>query len=705
MGFWNDLRNDYQAVFRMDPAAGNMIEVILLYSGFHAIFSHRINHILWNMKLPVLPRFLSQLTRFITGIEIHPAAVIGKGFFIDHGIGVVIGETAEIGENCLLYQGVTLGGTGKEKGKRHPTLGNNVVVGAGTKILGAITIGDNVKIGANSVVLQPVPRNAIVVGVPGRVIKKKIVKMLDEGPVEMLDHVHIPDPLDEKFEEIKLHMNELERRISALEGKRGIIKIFNTMSGKKEEFIPLVPGKVNMYVCGITAYDVCHLGHARSAVVFDAIKRYLRYRGFEVTHVRNITDIDDKIIARAAEEKVTTEEIARKYTEEYYRDMELLGVGSADIEPNATDHIKEMIETIQVLIDKGYAYPVDGDVYFEVSKFNGYGKLSKKNLDDLMAGARVDVDKRKKNPLDFALWKASKEGEPWWDSPWGKGRPGWHIECTAMSSKYLGESFDIHGGGADLMFPHHENEIAQSEAYSGKPFVKYWMHNGFITVDKEKMSKSLGNFFTIKDIIDKFEPEVVRYFLLTAHYRSPIEFSDVQLNESELSIDRYYTTVMRINDFIETAGTAEKIPAAAELMDLLSSFKDKFHHAMDDDFNTALALGFIFELIREVNRFLDSRPSGQKAMDLVLQTKGLLAEVGGVLNIFNKTHEQWYRALMKVKNIDLSEEDLNKKITERENARKDKDWTAADKIRNELEEKGVILEDKKDGTMWKIRVG
>jgi cysteinyl-tRNA synthetase len=364
-----------------------------------------------------------------------------------------------------------------------------------------------------------------------------------------------------------------------------------------------------------------------------------------------------------------------------------------------------MINAIQVLIDKGHAYPVDGDVYFEVKTFPEYGKLSKKNVDDLMSGARVDVDERKRSPLDFALWKASKEGEPWWESPWGKGRPGWHIECTAMSSKYLGESFDIHGGGADLIFPHHENEIAQSEAFSGRLFVRYWMHNGFITVDKEKMSKSLGNFFTIKEILDRYEPEVVRYFLLTAHYRSPIEFSDTQLNEAELSIDRYYTTLMRINDFLDTSGDKEKITSSAELEELLASFVDKFHNAMNDDFNTALALGHIFELIREVNRFLDARPSGQKAHDLVVHAKDLLSEVGGVLNIFNKTIGEWYRSLMKVKKIALTEDELDAKIAERQEARKNKDWAAADRVRNELSEKGILLEDKKDGTMWKIKVG
>lgn len=705
MGLWHDIKRDFEAVFRMDPAARSRLEVIFAYPGFHAILLHRINHLLWRMRIPFLPRFLSHIGRLLTGIEIHPGARIGAGFFIDHGMGVVIGETAEIGENVLLYQGVTLGGTGKEKGKRHPTLGNNVVVGAGAKILGAITIGDNVKIGANSVVLHSVPRNSIVVGVPGKVIKKRVVKIFTEGPVEMLDHVHLPDPLEEEFENIKTYIAQLERRINKLEGKGEVLRIYNTLSGGKEDFAPLIPGKVRMYVCGITAYDVCHLGHARSAIVFDVIKRYLKYRGFTVTHIRNITDIDDKIIARAKQEGVSTEEIARRYTEEYYRDMDRLGVSRADVEPKATEHIKEMIEIIEALIEKGYAYNIDGDVYFEVSKFPEYGKLSKKNTEELMAGARVDVNERKRNPLDFVLWKSSKEGEPAWDSPWGPGRPGWHIECTAMSMKYLGESFDIHGGGADLIFPHHENEIAQSEAFTGKPFVRYWVHNGFITVDKEKMSKSLGNFFTIKEILERYDPEVVRYFLLTVHYRSPIEFSDAQLNEAEASIDRYYSTVMRIRDFIETSGSTERVTASSELEDLLSTFKEKFHTAMDDDFNTASALGFIFELIRAVNRFLDSRPSGQKAKDLVLKARDLLNEAGGVLNIFNKTPEEWYRSLMRSRRIDISEETLLRMIEERHEARKRKDWATADRIRKELEEKGIILEDRKDRTTWKIRVG
>jgi cysteinyl-tRNA synthetase len=705
MGFWDDVKRDFKAVFRMDPAARTPLEVLLAYPGFHAIFTHRINHILWNKNIPVLPRLLSHIVRFLTGIEIHPGAKIGGGFFIDHGSGVVIGETSEIGENVTLYQGVTLGGTGKEKGKRHPTLGNNVVVGAGTKILGPIIIGDNVKIGANSVVLHSVPKNSIVVGVPGKVIKRRIVKILDEGPVEMLDHVHMPDPVEERFENIQAYIAELERRIDRLEGKGGRIKIYNTLTREKEDFMPLEPDKVRMYVCGITAYDVCHLGHARSAIVFDIIRRYLKYRGYDVTMVKNITDIDDKIIRRAEEENSSTQEIARRYTEEYYRDMEKLGVDRVDIEPKATEHIKEMIETIQTLIDKGYAYTADGNVYFEVSKFPEYGKLSKKNTEELTAGARVEVDEKKRNPLDFALWKASKEGEPSWDSPWGPGRPGWHIECSAMSMKYLGEEFDIHGGGADLIFPHHENEIAQSEASTGRKFVKYWIHNGFITVDKEKMSKSLGNFFTIKEILDRYDPEVVRYFLLTTHYRSPIEFSDKQLNEVEASLDRYYSTVLRINDFMKSTETVDKSANSEELEKMIDSFKERFLTAMDDDFNTALALGHIFELIREVNRFLDSRPSGQKARELLSRAKELLSEVGGVLNIFNRTPEEWYRSLMRVKKIGISEEELLKRIAERQEARKAKDWEKADRIRKEVEEMGIILEDKRDGTTWKVRTG
>ncbi len=707
MGFLRDIRLDFRAVFERDPAAKNGIEVILAYPGFHAIFWHRINHMLWELGIPVIPRLLSHIARFLTGIEIHPAAKIGPGFFIDHGMGVVIGETAEVGENCLLYQGVTLGGTGKEKGKRHPTLKNNVTVGAGAKILGAITVGNNVIIGANSVILKPVPDNAICVGVPGRITRKKIVRMTTEdGMVEVMDY--FPDPVTEKQKELESRIEELTKRLDSSERAKdrgGRMKIYNTLTGKKEEFIPVEPGKAGMYACGVTVYDHCHIGHARSAVVFDVMRRYMIYKGYQFKYVRNFTDIDDKIINKANKEGVSWDAVARKYTDEYYRDMDRLGVGRADVEPKATDHITEIIEMVSGLVEKGYAYEIDGSVYFEVSKFSGYGKLSKRDLEDMIAGARVEVDERKKNPMDFALWKASKEGEPAWESPWGAGRPGWHIECSAMSRKHLGETLDIHGGGADLIFPHHENEIAQSEAYSGKPFVRYWVHNGFITVDKEKMSKSLGNFFTIQEILNKFDPEAVRFFLLSTHYRSPIEFSDEQLREAEASIDRYYTTVLRIRDFLAQEGAKEKAAADEKaLEDILSKFIDRFKEAMDDDFNTALAIGNIFELIRMLNKYIDGRPLGSKARGLVKKSGELLKETGDVLNIFTRSPEEWYKALMEVKNIGLTEEDILLRIEERKQARERKDWAEADRIRKELEEKGILLEDRKDGTGWKVRI-
>ena len=630
-------------------------------------------------------------------------------------MGVVIGETAEIGEDVLLYQGVTLGGTGKEKGKRHPTLGNHVVVGAGAKILGPISIGDYAKIGANSVVLKSAPDYSITVGVPGRVIKKKVMRIEQEGIVETLDHVKLPDPVDEKLHELSEHIARLESRLAKLENPEGkgiqggIMKVFNTMTGKKEDFIPLAKGKVGIYACGVTVYDYCHLGHARSAVVFDVMHRYLRYKGLDVKFVKNFTDIDDKIIKRANEEGAAWDTVAKKYIDEYYSDMDALGIARADVEPKATEHISEMIAVIETLIEKGYAYAVqEGEnqsVYFEVEKFPEYAKLSKKDINDLLSGARVSVDERKKSPVDFALWKASKEGEPWWESPWGKGRPGWHIECTAMAIKHLGETFDIHGGGADLIFPHHENEIAQSEAYTGKPFAKYWMHNGFITIDKEKMSKSLGNFFTIREILDKYDAEVIRLFLTSSHYRSPIEFSQEQLHDAEASLDRYYTTVSRIDDFLsaETA-PAKKAVDTAEFAGFLNKFKDGFESAMDDDFNTALATGHIFELVREINRFLDAKPSGDEAKGLIKKAKDAVNIVARVLNLFNRTPAEWNIALLKSKKIPLLEADIERKIKDRQAARQNKDWAAADAVRKELDEKGIILEDKRDGTSWKVKI-
>ncbi|MHB8883352.1 MAG: cysteine--tRNA ligase [Thermodesulfovibrionales bacterium] len=483
------------------------------------------------------------------------------------------------------------------------------------------------------------------------------------------------------------------------------MRIYNTLTSKKEEFLPVSPEKVTMYSCGITAYDYCHIGHARSAIVFDVMRRYIQYKGFAVKYIRNFTDIDDKIINRAKKEGISWDAVAEKYIQEYYHDMDLLGVGRADVEPKATEHITEMIDIVRGLIAKGYAYESDGSVYFEVGAFREYGKLSKRDLEDMMAGARVEVNEKKKSPMDFALWKASKEGEPAWESPWGPGRPGWHIECSAMSLKHLGETFDIHGGGADLIFPHHENEIAQSEAYTGKPFVKYWVHNGFITVDKEKMSKSLGNFFTIREIMSKFDAEAIRFFLLSTHYRSPIEFSDEQLREAEVSIDRYYTTLLRIDDFLGQDNEKDKASAEEKtLEDLLGRFRAGFAEAMDDDFNTALAIGGIFELIRVLNKYLDGRPSGKKVVDMVTRSRSLLKEAGGVLNIFARTPAEWYRSLMQVKQIGVTEAAIESKIGERRQARADKDWARADSIRKDLDEKGIILEDKKDGTSWRVKV-
>jgi cysteinyl-tRNA synthetase len=710
MGFFNDIKRDFSAVFERDPAARNGLEVVLIYPGFHAVFLYRISHKLWDVGFFLLSKLVSGFARFITGIEIHPAAKIGAGFFIDHGMGVVIGETSEIGEDVLLYQGVTLGGTGKEKGKRHPTVGSHVVVGAGAKILGPISIGNYVKIGANSVVLKPVPDYSIVVGVPGRIIKKKVVRIEDEGLVEIPDHVRLSDPVDEKLHELSEHITRLENRLDKMEHGGGVLKIFNTMTAKKEDFVPLIKNKVGLYACGVTVYDYCHIGHARSAVVFDVITRYLRHRGFDVKFVRNFTDIDDKIINRAKEEGITWDAVSKKYIEEYYRDMDALGVGRADIEPKATEHINEMVEVIKALIDRGYAYTVSENdnmsVYFSVEKFAEYGKLSKKELDDLLSGARVSVDERKQSPADFALWKASKEGEPWWESPWGKGRPGWHIECTAMAIKHLGQSIDIHGGGADLIFPHHDNEIAQSEAFTGKTFAKYWVHNGFITIDKEKMSKSLGNFFTIREMLDKYDAEVIRLFILSSHYRSPIEFSTEQLYHAESSLDRYYTTVERINDFLYNAHDASNKDKGKteELGNLLAVFKERFEEAMDDDFNTAMALGHIFELLREVNRFLDSKPSGGSAVNLIKQALELLNVNGRVLNLFTRTPHEWNVALLKSKKIPLTEDEIQNRIEQRRHARQNKDWTAADAVRNELDAKGIILEDKRDGTGWKVKI-
>jgi len=710
MSIFEEIRSDYKAVFIRDPAARGILDVIINYSGLHAIILHRFIHRLWILKIPILPRFLSQIVRIFTGVEIHPAARIGAGFFIDHGTGVVIGETSEIGRECLIYQGVTLGGTGKEQGKRHPTLGDNVVIGAGAKILGSITIGSYAKIGANSVVLEDVPQHSIVVGIPAKIIKRKVSRFdSQDNIIESLDHVHMPDPVEERFVMLETKISSLENAIKRFHDIEQIpvkigdtVRVYNTISSQKEGLKPIKENNINMYVCGITVYDYCHVGHARSAIVFDVIRRYLIDRGYKVMFVRNFTDIDDKIINRAKELGIAWDELALRFTNEYYHDMDLLGVVRGDIEPKATEHITEMIEIIKQLIERGYAYEVDGDVFYEIAKFKNYGKLSRKDISKLEAGSRVNVDIRKRNPFDFSLWKSSKPSEPTWESPWGLGRPGWHTECSAMSKKYLGETFDIHGGGADLIFPHHENEIAQSEALSGKTLANYWIHNGFITVDKEKMSKSLGNFFTIRDILNLYDPEVLRLFLISTHYRSPIEFSEDQLRDVEVSVDRYYSTMLRVEEYMTLKSTAKKQPDISSLQKIVSSAINRFTDVMDDDFNTAQAVGIIFELIREINRFLDTKQSS--AEDLIEQAMSLIRKFSDILGIFTKTPYTWQISLMKTKNIPLKEEEITQFIEKRNTARGNKDYNESDKIRSDLDQMGIILEDRMGKTTWKVKL-
>lgn len=455
-----------------------------------------------------------------------------------------------------------------------------------------------------------------------------------------------------------------------------------------------------MYVCGVTVYDYCHVGHARAAVVFDVIFRYLQYLGYEVNYVRNFTDIDDKIIKRANEENIPWDELTKKYIDAFYEDMGSLNASPPTVEPKATEHIDSMIEMIATLIEKGKAYAVDGDVFYSIKAFEDYGKLSGKNPEDLIAGARVDVNERKENPLDFALWKKSKPGEPSWESPWGAGRPGWHIECSAMSQKYLGKFFDIHGGGKDLVFPHHENEIAQSCGSAGNPPVKYWVHNGFVNIDEEKMSKSLGNFFTIREILKKFHPEVLRLFLMTNHYRGPIGFSDKNLQEAGKVLDRYYeffaAAQTKRGASAPQTGNREKLQALP--------FMRKFAEAMDDDFNTALALAHMSEELRTLNRTLSELKENGDAENFDIGTNAL-REAGKLLGIFYRTPEEYQDQTFKIKNQgrEVDVEKIDKLISERNAARKAKEWAKSDQARDELNEMGVIVEDTPEGTIWKLK--
>ncbi|MCP4687595.1 MAG: cysteine--tRNA ligase [Desulfobacterales bacterium] len=477
------------------------------------------------------------------------------------------------------------------------------------------------------------------------------------------------------------------------------IRIYNTLSGKKEEFEPAEPGRIRMYVCGPTVYDSCHIGHARSVVVFDVIARYFRSRGFDLTYVRNFTDVDDKIINRANSLGVPPLEIAEKYIAEFHEDMDSLGVNRADAEPRVTEFVDEIIDFVSLLIEKGKGYEADGDVYFAVESFEEYGKLSGRKLEDMMAGARVEVDERKRNPFDFALWKAAKPGEPAWDSPWGKGRPGWHIECSAMSGKLLGETFDIHGGGKDLIFPHHENEIAQSEGAHGKTFARYWVHNGFVNINQEKMSKSLGNFLMIKDVIRTRHPETIRLFLLSNHYRSPIDFTEQAMEEAGAGLDKIYTALKRIADAVDSPPDAD----APETGACWSAFCE----AMDDDFNTARGVAVIFEAVRDLNRLMDCEKDGlsDAARAELSSIRSDMLKAGQVLGILASPPDAYFE---KKKSRGLEEKSIDpavieKLIAERVEARKAKDWAAADRIRDELDAMNVVLEDRPDGTVWKIK--
>ena len=459
-----------------------------------------------------------------------------------------------------------------------------------------------------------------------------------------------------------------------------MLKIYNTLTHQKEEFKPIEPGKIRMYVCGLTTYDYSHIGHARMLVAFDVIVRYLRASGFAVTYVRNITDVDDKIIQRAKENNEPFNELTDRFIAFMHDDEKALNVSPPDIEPRATAHIKDIISIIEQLISKGFAYVAENsDVYYAVNKFQNYGKLSRKNPEELLAGARIDIEESKRDPRDFTLWKQAKEGEPGWDSPWGYGRPGWHIECSAMSSCCLGETFDIHGGGSDLMFPHHENEIAQSEAASGKKFVHTWMHNGPVRVDDEKMSKSLGNFFTIREVLKKYPAEVIRYFLLSSHYRSAINYSEENLQTAYGALERFYNALKGIETTQHNA--VEN-----------SDYEKRFHTAMDDDFNTPEAIGVLFELVREINRVKDS--DARQAEQLV----ALLKKLGGVLGILEMPAEEFLRK----GSADIDAEHVETLIAQRKQARADKDWPKADQIRDELTALNVVLEDKDGVTTWRI---
>lgn len=464
-----------------------------------------------------------------------------------------------------------------------------------------------------------------------------------------------------------------------------MIKVYNTLNKKKEEFIPLTPGEVKMYVCGPTVYNFFHIGNGRTFIVFDTIRRYFEYRGFKVDFVQNFTDIDDKMIKKANEEGTTVKKIGDTYIKEYYQDADALNIERATVNPRATEFIGEIIKFVKGLIDKGYAYEVDGDVYFSTKKFEGYGKLSGQNIEDLQSGARIRVDERKKDPMDFAIWKAQKPGEPAWNSPWGMGRPGWHIECSCMAKKLLGETIDIHAGGADLTFPHHENEVAQSEALTGKPFARYWLHSAFVNVNNEKMSKSLNNFFTAREILERYDADVIRFLMLSAHYRQQLNFSEDLLDSAKASVERIYNAIGNLENLIDEVSREEMNEEEKVYLESLNQYRDKYIEKMDDDFNTADAITAIFDLIRDTNTNItinSSKELSEKALDLI-------RELGAPLGMLQKSTKG-----------DIAEE-VEALIAERQEARKNRDFALADKIRDDLKDRGIVLEDTPQGVRWK----
>lgn len=482
------------------------------------------------------------------------------------------------------------------------------------------------------------------------------------------------------------------------------MQIYNTLTRTKEEFVPRDQGQISMYVCGPTTYNFIHLGNARPLVFFDTVRRYFIYKGTQVNYVQNFTDVDDKIIKRAQEEKIDPLELAQKYIREFFVDADALNVLRADTHPKVSEHIQEIIDLIKKLQGYDHAYEVEGDVYFSVRSFPEYGKLSGRSLEDMQAGARVEVDPRKKDPMDFALWKAAKPGEPSWPSPWGPGRPGWHIECSAMAEKYLGSGFDIHGGGFDLIFPHHENEIAQSEAACRQPFARYWMHNGFITINQEKMSKSLGNFFLVREILDKFPSDVVRWYLLSTHYRSPLDFDDEKLIMAGKGLDRIKTAIRLLYEAMELPVHEQADRSEGDFAEKLAMLRLEFEKAMDDDFNTALAISIFFELAKEINIFVGKFNGKVSApvKELMDKAHGLVKDFNSVLGTF-KEDKLTGRLLIESAAADdqLTEGLLQLIIKIRQEARGRKDWATADTIRDGLKELGIILEDTPQGVRWK----